>query len=297
MTSCLLCGHSARFETVSAALRDDSSGRHSVVRCPACGHVQLTPLPSPEWETAFHAEDRQARLVFQRDDFVPTLLEKKKTDLDRRVAWLRDRLPGGGRIIEVASGYGVFVDGFAKAGYEAHGIEHSPFRLAVARQGMQGHFHEGVVEDAFLDTHAGRFDVVFAFHRLLHARNPHDYVRRLTALCRPGGVVHLEEPNLDDDLMAQIPDYAGHRWQVSHYHYFTPATLGRLLAPYRHTISGLQRYGVRHLLQWSDHHRPDLSGVEPPPSIPALARLEQLYRQDRERRMTCDSMIAVVEAG
>ncbi len=295
---CLFCGQASTPAVVSRQLRDDRTGRHAVVRCRACGHVQLFPLPSLEEEEAFYADDQQARLVFASENFVPVLLEKKKLDLGRRIEWLRQRLPHGGRVIEVASGYGAFVDGFSRAGYEAHGIERSPFRLSVARQGMNGVFHEGALDDRFLMEHAHRFDVVFAFHRVLHARDAHAFVRALLALCAPGGIVHIEEPNLGDSLMSEIPEYANHRWQVSHYHYFAPASFEQLLRSAgagRVAVEGLQRYGLRHLLQWSDHHRPDLSGDAAPPSTPTLARIEEFYRRDREQALTCDSMIGLVE--
>ena len=57
--TCLLCNVSGPFELVSPTLRDDLSGQFKVVRCLTCGHVQLSPLPSPDEDTEFYTRDGQ----------------------------------------------------------------------------------------------------------------------------------------------------------------------------------------------------------------------------------------------
>jgi len=200
-------------------------------------------------------------------------------------------------IIDVGSGYGFFVNALAESGYDAHGMEISDDRIALARSTMKGQFHHGEVSDAVIDEFAGSFDAVTSFHVIEHLRNPADYVGRLLKLVRPGGWLLIEVPNLADEMTFEIPEYADHQWQICHLSYFDKPRLELMLsrAGARDvTVEGVQRYDLRHLLQWTDRRVPDLSMPETTGSAPLYSRADSLYRQDREERLTCDTLVAVI---
>lgn len=297
---CILCGHTgAPAETLSRDFRDEDSGRYQIVRCGACGHAQVTPLPSVEEEAAYYVRDMQPRALWKDGDYYEILRERANVETARRLAWLASCLTPdtAGPVLDVGSGYGFFVDALVKAGYDAHGLEVSDHRIELACKKMAGTFHQGEADDGFAQENAGRFSAVTAFHVVEHLRDPVAYLSRLMRLIAPNGRVLVEVPNLDDAMIGQIPEYALHQWQICHLNYFDGPHLKAALekAGAKHfTVEGVQRYGLRHLITWTDTHGPDLSGGVPEASSPLMERMESLYRAERERDMTCDTLIATI---
>jgi len=293
--TCLLCTVSGPAELVSTTLRDDSSGRFSVVRCLTCGHVQLFPLPSLEEDAAFYEADQQTRRLMGETDF-SLWQSKAAADIARRVNWLRSVLPRG-NVLDVGCGYGFFVDALAKAGYRATGLDVSRERLALATAHLDGTFYPGEIDETFVVTHHNRFQVVTLFHVLEHVRGPVTFLRQSFELVAPDGSLLIEVPNLSDELLNQQAEYQAFYWQRAHLSYFDAARLELALrrAGFKDfSVRGVQRYGLRNLLHWLDEGKPQLTATSFHTIEPVLVRLEQLYRADRERALTCDTLIAEV---
>jgi len=291
---CLLCSVSGPAEPVSARLRDDSSGRFKVVRCLTCGHVQLFPLPSSEEEAAFYDADCPTRSLIGEVDFS---LEQSKAAADtaRRVDWLHSVLPTEGRVLDVGCGYGFFVDALAQTGYPATGIDASQERVSLAMARLHGTFIHGEVDETFVRTNRDHFQVVTLFHVLEHVPAPVTLLRLCFELVMSGGRLLIEVPNLDDELLDQQADYRAFFWMREHLSYFYAARLELALrrAGLRDfSIRGVQRYCLRNLLHWLDERKPQLTAPAFRATEPILQRLEELYRADRERALTCDTLIA-----
>jgi SAM-dependent methyltransferase len=82
--------------------------------------------------------------------------------------------------------------------------------------------HEAAYPDA-------SFDVVAMFHVLEHVASPKELCRESLRVLRPGGVLCIETPNVDSRWFRVL----GRRWRQfipDHYWFFSPATLGALLA-------------------------------------------------------------------
>lgn len=157
---CILCGNSeAPAETLSRIFRDEDNGRYRIARCTACGHAQVTPLPSEEEEAAYYARDMQPRALWKDGNYYDIVRERAQIETDRRLAWLAAALAADtvGSILDVGSGYGFFVNALAKAGYDAHGLEISNDRLKLAHRNMAGTFHQGQADDDFVGDNAERF--------------------------------------------------------------------------------------------------------------------------------------------
>lgn len=297
--TCLLCDVSrTRAELVSDKLRDNSSSRFKVVRCLTCGHVQLFPLPSPEEDAAFYNADCSTRSLTGEVDFS---LEQSKAAADtaRRSDWLQSILPAGeGEVLDVGCGYGFLIDALTQAGYRAMGMDVSQERLALAKEHLQGTFIQGEIDEAFMTAHSNRFRVVTLFHVLEHVRAPVTFLRQCFELVAPHGWLLIEVPNLGDELLEQQAEYRAFYWQRAHLSYFDAARLEvalRKAGATQFEIAGVQRYGLRNLLHWLDQRGPQLEAPAYQATEPALRRLEALYKADRERALTCDTLIATVK--
>lgn len=294
--TCLLCIVSGPTELVSATLRDDPPGRFKVVRCLTCGHVQLFPLPSPNEDAEFYEADGQTRGLMGEADF-SLWQSKAAADTARRVSWLRYILPHGGEVLDVGCGYGFFVDALARGGYQVTGLDVSRERLALAKARLHGTFIQGEIDEAFVAAHRNHFKAVTLLHVLEHVRAPVTFLQQCLKLVLPEGWLLIEVPNLGDELLYQKTQYRAFYWQRAHLSYFDTARLE--LALHRaglkdFAVRVVQRYGLRNLLHWLDEGKPQLTAPSFHAIEPILVRLEQLYRADRERSLTCDTLIAEV---
>lgn len=296
LITCVLCNVSGLAELVSTTLRGDSSGRFKVVRCLTCGHVQLFPLPSADEEASFYAADGQTRGLMGEVDF-SLWQSKEAADTARRVNWLLSILPPGGEVLDVGCGYGFFVDASARAGYQATGLDVSRERLTLAAAYLHATFIQGEMDDAFIAAHRNCFQSVTLFHVLEHVCAPVTFLRQCLELVAPGGWLLIEVPNLGDELLDQQAQYRAFYWQRAHLSYFDSARLElalRRAGLKDFAVRGVQRYGLRNLLHWLDESKPQLTAPAFHATEPILVHLEQLYWADRERALTCDTLIAEV---
>ncbi len=146
----------------------------------------------------------------------------------RRIARRLTRRLGTGRVLDVGCGNGVLLKCFIDLGWQAEGVDLSPWaRRFAAEYGFT--LHEGELEKMGLPD--GRFDAVTSTSALEHIPAPAGHVREILRVLRPGGVAHF----------AGIPNYGS--WAVRlglsrfyhnvppwHANFFTPATVRRLFA-------------------------------------------------------------------
>ncbi|HEU4698533.1 MAG TPA: class I SAM-dependent methyltransferase [Gemmatimonadales bacterium] len=133
-----------------------------------------------------------------------------------------------GRLLDVGCAAGFFLDEARRAGWDAHGIDVSPWAAAHARE----HFGLDVrCESLLAASPAAPFDVVTVFNVFEHLPTPHAAADRLARLVRPGGHLLIETWDADS-VFARL---CGRRWhQYSpHYvpYYYTRASLARLFRP------------------------------------------------------------------
>jgi SAM-dependent methyltransferase len=200
-------------------------------------------------------------------------------------------------LLDVGSGCGFYVNAASEAGYRSTGLEFSGERYELARTRMKGQFINGEVGEAFAAANRGTYTVVTSSHVVEHLRDPVSYISRILNLVAPGGAVLIEVLNLDDEMTWQISQYADHQWQVCHLRYFDKSRLELVLrqaGARDFSVVGIQRYGMRHLLRWTDVRSPDLGMPGEGGISPLLDRTEAHYRTDREKAMTCDTLIATI---
>lgn len=232
----------------SSAFRCSSMAHASkprVVRCLQCGLLQVPASEHPPELDALYAE-------VVDDDYLQNITSKKKT-FARAFARLRRHCPVPGRILELGSYCGLFLDEARRNGWQAQGIEPSRWAVQYARQNFGVEVSEGTVEAMAPGLRPG-FDAVVSFDVLEHVRDPAAFLRTSHLLLRPGGLLALS--TLDAD--SWFPRLLGARWpwmMEMHLSYFDRGVLARMFTgagfelvcvePYRHYAS--LRYIVRKL--------------------------------------------------
>lgn len=216
--ACDLCGADD-----TAEVFPPGPDRGPVVQCRQCKLVYQNPrneMPL-DWGSLYSDEEEafyQAQYLHER--------RAKHQAADEVFALLERFAPEHGRLLEVGSATGFFLEAARERGWEVSGIEpHSAVaRWAVDHLGLDIHIGS-------LDGHPwapANFDAVVLYNTLEHLTSPTAAVRDVARLLRPGGVVAIQVPKIDNPWVKVL----GRRWRHViryHYYFFSEATLGRLL--------------------------------------------------------------------
>jgi SAM-dependent methyltransferase len=188
-----------------------------IVRCPACGHMQLDPFPPGEVLAEGYAEAAS-------DDYLAEEAGQRATaavaiaHIERHVA--------PGRILDLGCWLGFLLAEARDRGWEPVGVEPSAFAAEHARGRLGLEVHRADLFDAPLDPQS--FDAVVLGDVIEHLVDPGAALGRVARLLRPGGVVYLALPDAGSRLARAL----GARWWSvipTHVQYFTRASLTRLL--------------------------------------------------------------------
>ena len=259
--TCDGCGadNATRFATGTDFEYQTTLESFDFVRCRRCDHVYLNPRPDdaelpriypPTYYSYVQRENRGSGT-----GTVARLRLRYHSEQLRRafgdVLAQRGRL----RVLDVGCGDGRFLDVMRVAfgdTVETHGIDFDAKAVAFAA----GNGHQtrvGTIDDA--DYPTASFDVVYISHVIEHLPSPREFLRSAHRVLAPGGVLHIETPNLDcaEARLFRRRYWGGYHFP-RHWHLFTPESLSRLA-----TESGFAVRDVRFtpspvFLDWTFHH-------------------------------------------
>lgn len=196
--------------------------RERLVVCTGCGSGRLDPMPSESeiagfYPDAYYGDPDQAKFSGPVESLVRMLGA-------RRARWLLDRVPAGGRVLDVGCGRGTLLRAVARGGFEAHGVEMSGAAAkgvdAFAALRIAPRLADAGYPDAF-------FDAVIIWHVLEHLRDPRAVIEEARRILRPDGRLVVAVPNFAS-LQAR---WAGPDW----FHLDLPRHLHQL------RLDGLER--------------------------------------------------------
>ncbi len=173
---------------------------------------------------------------FEREYF--ELHPGKVRYLDYLIGLLREHGVAGGRVLDVGSGYGFFLEALERAGYEPYGLELSPHAAKRARERTAAIIATGSAEDPFpfADAH---FAAVTLLDVIEHLRDYPATLRSCHRVLAPGGklvVITLNSGSLARPLL-------GRRWSwhldPTHVHMLSASLLRRGLEDAGFSVSRL----------------------------------------------------------
>lgn len=216
---CIVCGNAGRAAPLYPGIR----------RCGACGYVfadlrltdaELFALYNEEFFTGAEFSDYAADERFFRRNF-----QLRYQELKKFIDPVRHK-----RLLEIGSAYGFFLDTVRAEFVSVQGIDITGAGIAHARE----HFQLDVVQADFLahDYGAQKFDVVCMWDTIEHLRAPHLYVEKIARHTGPGALLAVTTADVAS-LNARL---RRQQWRMihppTHLHYFSAATLARLLDRY-----------------------------------------------------------------
>lgn len=253
----LLASDSEAFDTCSSRLLAcpvcRSSNWHpalSVRRAPLSCCAQCGLLATTSFVTG-------AKTLSQLYDVdAENLAVYRKQYLPHRVAFYSrflshlERFRQTGRLLEVGSGYGFFLEMASQARWDCEGVEISAFCCQIARQrGCK--VWEGELADAGL--RAGTFDVVVLWDVIEHFVAPDEIIRCCCALLRQGGALVMRTPDARALAPTLQPARAAYKHlaypanTAEHVFHFTPRDLSAIV-----TRLGFKSYEVDFERPWRE---------------------------------------------
>lgn len=188
-------------------------------------------------------------LSHQKDELgYPDIYERARRDLPERcIHWMRTvlkyKLPPA-RTLELGSAHGGFVALLRAAGYQACGLELSPWVADYASKTFGVPMLVGPIDTQ--DIEPGSLDAIMMMDVLEHLPDPSKTVERCVSLLSPGGVLIVQTPRFPegqsyDQMLRETSAFLQQLKATEHLYLFSERSVGELLS----------RVGVRHLA-WED---------------------------------------------
>lgn len=265
---CPLCNHHAT-QRLTDRLRHGE--RRPVYYCPQC---ELGMLPEKQDQRKLQAyygsEYRRTFTPVLTQATDPAALFATYAPFQAgRLALLRPHLTRRMRLLEIGCSAGMFLYHVRPLVREAVGVDYDVASARYAARKCRCRVLTDCADDEVLRD--GPFDAVCLFQTLEHVKDPVAFMRMVRRFVRPGGLVHVEVPNLRDALL-HLYDLPRHRqfyFHRAHLWYFTARSLRLVMraAGWSGRIRYTQDYNLLNHLHWADTDTPQqdcLAGLSAP---------------------------------
>jgi 2-polyprenyl-3-methyl-5-hydroxy-6-metoxy-1,4-benzoquinol methylase len=198
-----------------------------VVKCQDCGFVFTQEVPAPEEIGKYY----QSQDYVSHSDTRKGLMNKvyhlsRNFMLGKKYRMVKATSPGK-NLLDIGCGTGYFPAFMKGKGYNVTGVEadQKTREYAVKEFGLQV-----LSPDEFLSNESsGSYDVITLWHVLEHLHNFDEYIEKMLANLRPGGVILFALPNCSAFDARYYKEYWAGYDVPRHLWHFTPGTLNLLL--------------------------------------------------------------------
>lgn len=191
---------------------------------------------------------------------------------ERRYIGLLNRIQGyrkNNEILEIGCGEGHFLSVAKNMDWQVMGLEKAPYAAEICKK-----FKINVICSDLLDTDIKNdyYDAVVMFEVLEHLTQPQEYLRKINAILRKGGVLVITTPNFNSITRRLL----NQRWRLineEHLLYFTPNTLKSTLGNCNFRLLGFE---AKHITL------PELFGL-------SRGNTDNIYRQNQKIRKAIEN--------
>lgn len=219
--------------------RLDASPLGGLRRCADCGFVTAaTDLDATDF-VALYGKD-----YFHGSEYLDYVEERDSLRLNfaGRMSTLEEIAAGlrGKSLLEIGCAYGFFLEIASEHGVEARGIDIAADGVRYAQETLGVRAELG----DYLAVRTGPVDLIVMWDTIEHLPRPDLFIGKAAADLRPGGLIAITTGDIGS-LNARM---RGQHWRMihppTHLHYFSVATLSRLLARHGLDIVHVTHPGV-----------------------------------------------------
>lgn len=234
-----------------------SAQNTKVFRCNYCFTGFLYPMMNEVEEKKFYAaynEHTKKRGVTLTTDPLE-LHENSMKDASKRWEQLEDFFIQDGRILEIGSSTGAFLEKCSQK-CECVCVEPDSTNRAFASRFSVDQYE--YLEDI---PDGEKFDLICLFHVFEHIRDPFDFLKKCKQLLNAGGSIIIEVPHIEDPLLSiyDLDSYKDFYFQPMHHYIYSANGLRCVFESegfYEKEIMFYQRYGLDNHLAWLKKGKP-----------------------------------------
>jgi SAM-dependent methyltransferase len=217
--ACIICGHAPIKDLYCVPGFTNPARLFQLHRCESCGHVSAD-VTANDLVSAYEANYyRTAYPDYERD---AAIHQRNFDDLLRRIEL--QTTPGS--LIEIGSAFGFLLMAAKARGWAVRGYDTSVYASGIARE----RYGVDVCAKDFLhaDIH-DNFDLAVMLDTVEHLIDPVAVILKTARILRSKGLIYLTT----GDRASAFARICGRHWRMIapplHVHYFTPASISRLL--------------------------------------------------------------------
>jgi len=193
--------------------------RYGIARCSDCHIVFTNPRPTIDEISSVYGESYMANL-----NSVKPILDR----ICRKRLLFVEKFLTNGRLLDVGSGNGYFLNQARIHGWEVSGTEISEYSINYCKEEFGIHVERGEVFEA--NYSSDLFDIITMWHTLEHVKNPLDYLKEFNRILKSDGLAFILVPNANF-LLNYLKGWS---WIAKsevreHLYFFTTETLISLL--------------------------------------------------------------------
>ena len=213
--TCPLCAGSATVESFR-------KGVFHYRRCRTCSHIFVFPLPTAQQNAAYYGQSYNEGYLHQNRGWFECLGTRRMN----LVTHYRAR---PGRLLDIGSGYGFFLQEASRRGWNAVGLEaaRAPADFAASQLGVR--VIRQPVEQALFELQPNSFDFVTFWHVLEHLEEPGLVLREAVSKVKPGGYLAINSPNMASAIYKLVGGLWSWIYTPGHLQYFSLESLSRWL--------------------------------------------------------------------
>jgi 2-polyprenyl-3-methyl-5-hydroxy-6-metoxy-1,4-benzoquinol methylase len=208
----------------------------NICKCLKCGFTFTQDYPE-ESETSRYYEseeyishsDSKKGITGKAYQFIRNIMLNRKKRIVRKMTGLST-----GRILDIGSGTGYFLNAMKKSGWQIQGIEIS----SGAREYAVSKFKIDTINPEKITTlSSGSYDCITLWHVLEHFHEPYKFIEEISRLINTEGVVIIALPNSN----SFDSEYYGKKWAAydvpRHLWHFNPSTFALFAAKNNFSIT------------------------------------------------------------
>lgn len=162
-------------------------------------------------------------------------------------------------ILDIGCGYGTWCNLINnKSKYKVYGLDLNLNKIRYGQNKYKykfSYFIDKIENSDFINKNKEKFDIITCWHVLEHVYDPVLFLNNINILLKKNGILLMEVPNEDDELIKLVPEYSKLIHFEDHVNYFTKNTINNLfdkcnLNKKNLEIQGIQRYGFYNYIDW-----------------------------------------------